>query len=324
MDIDGVADELYGLPSAEFTAARDARSAACRRSGDRELAAAIKALRRPTAAAWLANRLVRDRPEDVGELLAVGEAMRRAQSDLSGDDLRRLAQDRQRLIAALRSEGRLLAERSGERVGKAALDDLEATFEAAVADEQAAAALRSGRLTAAIHHSGFGPLDLSGVVALPPSPAASARRSDERGAPRARRPGAGDAGPGARSRSARASRRVSTGHDRPAHDGPAVPAEGRRQVRERVRRAEAEVDAALGRAGACREEVDRARDLRAATRAAVAELDRRLADARQADEDAREALRTAEETMAAAERDARAAQRDLVRARSQAERLESG
>ncbi len=57
VDLDTVGTELYGLRPTEFTAARDAQAAAARRGGDRELAAAIKKLRRPTPAAWLVNLL---------------------------------------------------------------------------------------------------------------------------------------------------------------------------------------------------------------------------------------------------------------------------
>ncbi len=58
--LEEIADELYGLPPEEFTAARDARACALRAS-DRALADAVCALRRPTTAAWLVDLLVRER-----------------------------------------------------------------------------------------------------------------------------------------------------------------------------------------------------------------------------------------------------------------------
>ncbi|MDQ6782683.1 MAG: hypothetical protein M3063_04420, partial [Actinomycetota bacterium] len=76
MDLDVVANELYGLTPSTFTAARDDKAVALRRSGDRELATAIKKLRRPTTGAWLTNLLVRERHDAVLQLLELGAATR--------------------------------------------------------------------------------------------------------------------------------------------------------------------------------------------------------------------------------------------------------
>ncbi|MBO0715666.1 MAG: hypothetical protein J2P59_12980, partial [Acidimicrobiales bacterium] len=81
MEVDAVADELYGLLPGEFTPARNARAADARRQGDREAAEAIMGLRRPTTGAWLANLVVRRYRQEVHELLELGEAMRRAHAE---------------------------------------------------------------------------------------------------------------------------------------------------------------------------------------------------------------------------------------------------
>ena len=57
------ADDLYRLAPEDFTAARDAAAKQARADGDRDGAAALKALRRPTVSAWLLNALVRTAPE---------------------------------------------------------------------------------------------------------------------------------------------------------------------------------------------------------------------------------------------------------------------
>ena len=54
------ADRLYGLTLAEFTPARDALVKEHR--GDKELAARLKALKKPSLAAWVVNLLVRRVP----------------------------------------------------------------------------------------------------------------------------------------------------------------------------------------------------------------------------------------------------------------------
>ena len=70
------ADELYGLLPEDFVVARDERVRTLRRNGSRARALAVKDLRRPSAAAWLVNALVRHRRAEVEQLLALGEAMR--------------------------------------------------------------------------------------------------------------------------------------------------------------------------------------------------------------------------------------------------------
>ena len=60
--LDEIAEELYGVPPEEFVAARTAARDRARAAGDKELAAAVAALPKPTTAAWVANLLVRRQP----------------------------------------------------------------------------------------------------------------------------------------------------------------------------------------------------------------------------------------------------------------------
>jgi hypothetical protein len=169
-----VTAELYGLTPKAFTAARDARAAEARRGGDRALAGAVKTLRRPTTGAWLANLLVRRRPDQVTELLHLGAVMREAQSQLAADDLRRLSRQRQQVVAALGREALDLAREAGESVSAEAGRELEGTLEAALADAAASEALRLGCLTKALHYSGLGPVPASGAAAPTSPPAVTA------------------------------------------------------------------------------------------------------------------------------------------------------
>ncbi|CAM5275573.1 hypothetical protein SALBM135S_10142 [Streptomyces alboniger] len=84
MDLETVADELYGLRPEEFTAVRGRRAAAARKAGERSLAERIAALRRPTLAAWSCNLLVRGRPGQVRPLIRLGEALRQAHRGMDG------------------------------------------------------------------------------------------------------------------------------------------------------------------------------------------------------------------------------------------------
>src|SRR5215467_12550100 len=104
-----VAGELYGVPTDEFTAARNARAKQARDDGDRQLAAAIAKLPKPTAAAWLANQLVRNAADELSALLSLGQAMREATAALDRDELRRLTRDQRAAMAALVQRARDLA-----------------------------------------------------------------------------------------------------------------------------------------------------------------------------------------------------------------------
>jgi hypothetical protein len=146
VDLDTVADELYGLPPGDFTAARDERAKAARAAGDRPLAEQIRRLRRPTLAAWANNLLVRERPEETGALLELGEALRRAHQELDGEQLRDLSGRQRQVISALaRQAGRLAAE-AGQRISEDARREIEETLQNVLADPDTAREWARGRL----------------------------------------------------------------------------------------------------------------------------------------------------------------------------------
>lgn len=157
MKLDDVAAELYALPPEEFTAARGEAVAAARRAGDRELAATIGGLRRPTVGAWLVNLLAHQRPDLIGELLALGESMRSAQRNLRGDELRELSTQRRGMVSALARESRALAVAAGRGVRVVLpLGEVENTLTAALADPEVAEEVRLGRLVKPVEYAGFG------------------------------------------------------------------------------------------------------------------------------------------------------------------------
>jgi hypothetical protein len=165
--LDEIAEELYGVPPEEFVAARTAARDRAKAAGDKELATAAAALPKPTTAAWVCNLLVRRRPEEVAQLRELGEMLRQAQVNLSGDQLRQLGQQRNQVVAALARQARGLAHAEGHDVSSAVADQVESTLRAAVVDPDAGEALAGGRLTTALSYSGLGPVDLSGAVATP-------------------------------------------------------------------------------------------------------------------------------------------------------------
>lgn len=155
VDVDSVADELYGLPREEFTAARDARARYAREAGDRALATAIGKLRKPTSAAWLANLLARGHPGEVGELIELGDALREAHTSVDGETLQELSRQRQQVVHALVQRARGLGHDAGAPVSEAVARELEDTVSAALADSDAARELAAGRLVTALQPTGW-------------------------------------------------------------------------------------------------------------------------------------------------------------------------
>ena len=173
-----VAGELYGLPPADFVAARTAHVRQAKGAKDAELARDVGALRKPSTAAWVVNLLVRRRRDDVEQLLRLGEALREAQSSLSGAELRDLNRTRHQVLTALGRQARALAADAGQRVSAGVAEEVQATLGAALADPDAADQVRAGRLTTALSYEGFGPAAPSGATPRPaerPQRAAAAR-----------------------------------------------------------------------------------------------------------------------------------------------------
>jgi len=178
-------DELYELPPEQFTAARDALARTARASGDRDRAAALAALRRPTVAAWLLNQLARQRADEVDQFVALGAELREAtaalDADSAGDLLRDLSTRRRRLVRALVDQGRDLAAQQGRRVTEDVLRSVEETLHAALADAEVAGRLRAGRLTTAISRSGFAPATDGAAAGPRPAPAPRRRTRGRKG-----------------------------------------------------------------------------------------------------------------------------------------------
>lgn len=243
LDPDGVAEELYGLPRDEFVPRRNDLVKQARAAGDRDGATAIGELRKPSVAAWLANALAREYPDEVGALEQLGTSLREAQDRLEGDALRALSRQRHELIAALVSRARRLAREDGVQVGEATVREVERTVSAALSDAGAARALALGRLVTALEPGvGLGD-EAGGAPALRP----------RRPAPRARR---------------------GTGHEREERE------RGERERLERAatgaREAVTGARAAAEGARATAEEADRAHE---AASASVADLRARLTEA---------------------------------------------
>ena len=160
-----VADELYALPLDRFTPERDARAKAAK--GDKDLVAGLKALRKPSLAAWVVNLLVRREAGQVEQVLAIGAALREAQQGMDGAELRALTKQRRQLTSAVTAQARALAADEGVRVTQSVADEVEATLTAGLVDPDAARAVRSGLLVRTLKTTGVDVVDVAAAVAVP-------------------------------------------------------------------------------------------------------------------------------------------------------------
>ncbi|AXJ09945.1 hypothetical protein [Arthrobacter sp. PM3] len=171
-DLAGIAGPLYALPYGEFIAAR---AAAAKGVGDagtpapqqRGLAAEVRALPKPSVAAWAVNMLAVHRPDILRELARLGTSMQAAQSALDAAALRGLAQERRQLLAGAVKAARDVAAEQGRPLSAAVAAEVEQTLRAATTDQGAAAAVRSGRLLRTLSADGVDVVDLAGAVAVP-------------------------------------------------------------------------------------------------------------------------------------------------------------
>ena len=149
MTIEEIIDRLYGSPLADFTRARDDAARELRKSGQREAADRVKALRKPTAAAGAVNRLVREHRGDVERFLRAAVVLREVQLSGKGD-----------MTSAVEQEHEAL-----ERLVRVGGETVRQTLLAAAVDDDAARQLLEARLDRPLEPRGFGTL----LAHVPPS-----------------------------------------------------------------------------------------------------------------------------------------------------------
>ena len=247
-----VVAELYGAPFDEFTALRDARAKELRPS-DREAAAALKKLRKPSVAAWAVNQLARQAAEDVEALLAAGAALRQAQ--LGGgdrDSIRESSRDEREAVERLVSCASALLRKAGRGTSDAVLEEVRETLRAAASDDASRELIRRGVLTESRRAVGMGGFEAA-FAAGPAKPAA----------PRAAKAAKPDKAAAAARKSALKAARdaVAEAEKAAAAAGAAVgDAEGARDAaRDALERAEKQLAAANEQAETAREEAERRR-----------------------------------------------------------------
>ena len=166
------ADHLYSLALERFVPERDALAKALRADGERDQAAEIAGLRKPSAAAWAVNQLVRGHPQRLADLFEAGDALRRAQRDvIDGDG------DRRAMRAATERERaavEVLVDTAGaeHRLSSATRDRIADTLHAGALDDEARAIVSQGRLERELRHAGLGIVEGDGG-SVSPAPSAA-------------------------------------------------------------------------------------------------------------------------------------------------------
>ncbi|GAA1999106.1 hypothetical protein JL107_12070 [Nakamurella flavida] len=284
--------ELYAGPLADFTPRRTALAKDARSAKDRDAATLIGALRKPTRAAFTVNQLARAHPERIAELLELGTDLREAEHSLDGPAMRELSGRRRTLVEDLAAVAFDLVDES--EPATALQEDVVATLNAAVADEEIGGAVSAGALVKPVHWEGFGSVALADLVAVPDAVGAPPVRGPDRAAaPPVGSPVGSDDEPDTRTSTGR---RTGRGQDAQGGD-----------------------DGADRRAATRQAERDRA--ARAAEReAAVAERRHRqqaeLQEARDAEQQAQDAVTAAHQAVQDRTDEVRAVQEQLAAARN--------
>lgn len=167
MDLGSIAHDLYSVPPDEFIAARKESVAAARAAGDLPLSKAIGELRKPSAAAAVINLLARHSEDLLQEVAELGEDLRDAQEQGDGARLRELNVERKALLRRVAAESAELAAEYGVSFSSTVANGVDETLKAALASQEAAAAVQAGLLVSALSGAGMGFVDLSDSLALP-------------------------------------------------------------------------------------------------------------------------------------------------------------
>jgi len=173
--MDGVEiDDLYGLGLDRFIPERASLVRELRSRGDREQAAKVAGLRKPSVAAWAVNQLVRTQRREVDELFAAGDALRDVHAGVLAKraaprDLRAAAEREREAVDALVVTARGLLSSGGHELSPATIERVSETLHAAALDDEARGEVSEGRLVRELRHAGLG----GGLGGAVPAPAAA-------------------------------------------------------------------------------------------------------------------------------------------------------
>jgi len=175
------ADRLFALPLDEFTAARNELARRLKQDGDGEAAEQVRALAKPSVAAWAVNQLARREPAAVRSLLNLASRLRSAQErslkgERAADELRAAQAEERAVIRTLTQRaGDILREADRPATGTT-LERVSSLLRAAAVAEPGRTSLREGRLSGDVEVSGF---DAFAGLEVPPRGRRAAPAGDD-------------------------------------------------------------------------------------------------------------------------------------------------
>ena len=288
-------DRLYGLPREDFVGERDALAKQLRADGRRDEATAVKALGKPTVAAWAANQAVRSQKKSARDLWKAGDQLSAAHDAVlagrgSGAKLREATERERAAVERLVEAARGLLSASGGDLSEATIERVRETLHAGAIDPDAREEVAGGRSARERAPQGLfgGGADVFAVEA--PARAAKGQQAKAKAAPRApARPKGDDAAARGRRHEEVAERRREQVAERKREEAAA-----RKREREQAAARERELKGAAERVAKAQRALAQAQERSAK---AAERLDQERAKEREADEAlaaARADLRTLE------------------------------
>lgn len=184
---DDAVQELYRLPLPGFTAARNALAARLQ-SSDRDAAARVKSLGKPTASAWAANQVFWGARREFDALIDASDRLRALQaSGATANELRQAMRERREALTAVVRAGEAALKGGGHAASAGVVQRVATTFEAlATYGSARPPAIRPGLLAEDLVPPGF---DAMGALApavapRPREPGPSAEPTDAAAAER--------------------------------------------------------------------------------------------------------------------------------------------
>ena len=181
----GDAERLLAVAPDRFVAERKELAKRLREEGRADDAAAVEALRKPSAVVLAVNRSARDRPKAAESAVAAAEAVRDAQVAGDADGFRAAVRELDGALDLLAAVAVAQLSPPGKSASEAMRRRVRDLLRAAIADDDARALLSRGALTEELDSPGFSPF--AGAAFAPPkqsrgkkAPSAKERRAEEK------------------------------------------------------------------------------------------------------------------------------------------------
>jgi hypothetical protein len=134
-DLDQRLAPLYRDPPEDFVRGRDALAKQLREEGNRDAAAGVKKLRRPSQSAWLINRVSADEPQRARDLVEAADNLAAAQERMlaeGGDatELRSAARDERERVEEMLAAARRVAAEHPKPINEGMIERVAQTLQA--------------------------------------------------------------------------------------------------------------------------------------------------------------------------------------------------